>query len=147
MKEHKVLGGFVLALLILIAASYLFPLVFMLISSFKSNGQLMKSIWSLPSGYGFKNYEFVFANYDIARMFLNSIVLSAGGVVALVAATSVTAYVTAKFDFVGKKFVYGFAILVMLIPSIGSMSATYKLLHDIGPSWFPLRRAESPSSR
>ena len=133
MKGHKVLGVVVFIIFLLLAVTYIFPLLFMLFNSFKSNGQMLQNIWSLPtSDVGFSNYEYVFERYNIGRMFLNSIILTVGGVVLLVAAVSVTAYVTARFEFVGRRLVYGFAILVMLIPGIGTMSATYNLLNDLG---------------
>jgi ABC-type glycerol-3-phosphate transport system permease component len=61
-------------------------------------------------------------------MFLNSLILSIGGMLLSVIMSAMSAYVVAKYNFKGKNFIYGLAITIMLIPTSGSLAAQYKFM-------------------
>ena len=65
-------------------------------------------------------------------MFINSIILTLGGTIVSTIVASMTAYVIAKYDFVGRKFLYNMAIFTFIIPIVGNLPATYKLVNDLG---------------
>jgi raffinose/stachyose/melibiose transport system permease protein/N-acetylglucosamine transport system permease protein len=65
-------------------------------------------------------------------MFVNSIVLVIGCTFVSIFIPAITGYVVAKFEFPGRKLLYGVAISSMLIPAIGTLTATFQLMVDLG---------------
>ena len=62
----------------------------------------------------------------VMEMFLNSLIYAVGLTVFTMASEIIMAYAIAKYDFRLKKFFYGVAVVVMLIPIIGSLASEVK---------------------
>ena len=65
-------------------------------------------------------------------MTFNSFWFAAGTTIVRMIATTCFAYAVARFDFKGKKLLYGFVILQMMLPVYGSGAANYNLLYKFG---------------
>ena len=108
--------------LILLAAFFLFPLLFMFVSAFKSDeAQLMRDMGGiaavLPRGeLSFGNFVNVFHRVDYARAFFNSLFIVATTVVLGVFVNSLFAYALARFNFRGREFLLSAVIALMIIP-------------------------------
>ncbi len=63
-------------------------------------------------------------------MYLNSIILTFGCTFLSLFSCSATAYVLSKYDFPGKSAMYTAAIVIMMIPTMGSMAAMYRLYNQ-----------------
>lgn len=66
------------------------------------------------------------------EMFWNSIWFSVGATLMKMMATIFFAYAVARFEFPGRKLLYGFVILQMMLPVYGQTSANYSLLSKLG---------------
>jgi len=89
---RAVTGHAVLGLFALIA---LFPLLLVLINSFKTNPQILKSPFALPKGLQFGNFSTAWEYGQFSRGFLNSIVLTGTAVIVTLVASSLAGYVLA----------------------------------------------------
>lgn len=70
-------------------------------------------------------------NVTIVGMFVNSLVY-AGGTSALgVLFCAITAYVTAKYKFPGRNFIYMYSIVVMMLPVVGTTAASINFFKDV----------------
>src|SRR5690606_27664182 len=89
---------------LLIAAVMLFPLFWMIASSFKTAEQLqaLPPVW-LPSSLGFEAYERAFSTVPFARSFLNSFVIAGGTTVGIIVTSVMAGYVFAKLRFRGRE--------------------------------------------
>lgn len=121
---------------ILYSASLIFPYLIVVSNSFKNLSEYSQSIFSLPkqlfiSGDIFKNYREVFVEYDVFQMFLNTIVLTACGTVVGVLFPSTVAFILAKYDFRFNKTIYTIAIIFMMVPGVGTLTATVKLFNEL----------------
>jgi multiple sugar transport system permease protein len=109
-------------LLVALAAFFLFPLVFMFVSSIKNDElQIMKDMTSanafIPSGdIGFQNYQDVFARIPFFRAFLNSLIVVIITVVLGLGVNSLFAYALARFRFVGRDFLLTLVVSLVIIP-------------------------------
>lgn len=119
--------------------SIIFVLYFGFLTSIKHDLDFTgdKNIFGFPSakwGWHFSNYLAVFdkcrvpiildnrtSYVYIEQMFLNSLVYSVITTVFAIASQLVVAYAVAKYDFKLKKVYYNVAIIVMLIPIVGSL--------------------------
>jgi len=108
-------------LMILLAIFFLFPLIFMLVSSLKGDeGQVLRDMSSLqafvPSSISFQNYQDVFKNVPFGRNMLNSVIVT-GGIVALgLLVNSMIAYSLARINFRGRSIVLAVVVSLIIIP-------------------------------
>ena len=72
------------------------------------------------------------------EMFWNSAWFSVGATLMKMMATIFFAYAVARFEFPGRKLLYGFVILQMMLPVYGQTSANYSLLSKLGMVDTPL---------
>jgi len=82
-----------------------------------------------------ENYEKAFTlDFDgktLPDMIVNSIILVIGCTFLNVSIPAFAGYVVAKYNFRLKKWISIFAIITMVIPTVGSVSATYKFIFEL----------------
>lgn len=112
------------------------PLIWTFINSFKNNRDFFDDIWGLPKKFLTENYVSAFklkvGRTNLAGMFLNSFILVVGCTAASIFVSTLCAYVVSKFKFRGRQVIYTVAIATMLIPTVGTLTATYKLMVTTG---------------
>ena len=127
-RLHKGIFAVVSALFFLYMLTLIFPFVWMLLNSLKTNMDFFKDIWSLPEKPLLSNYVNVWDQMNLLVYFGNSIKLTLLGPLASILTASMASYVIAKYKFKLSKLLYTMAIVVMLIPSIGTIAALYKFM-------------------
>lgn len=110
MKKEKISSGklykiFVYVALITLAISIIVPVVWVFMSSLKTNAEFQGSPWSLPASFYIQNFLDAFEKANMAEYFLNSVIVTALGLLLLVVIALPASYVLARFDFKGKKFI------------------------------------------
>ncbi|WP_214626627.1 carbohydrate ABC transporter permease [Paenibacillus agaridevorans] len=133
-KLQKAVIGLFFVLFVLYALSLIFPFLWTLYNSFKTNREFFAEggVWSLPQQWMVSNYAKVWNEYNMVTYFWNSIKLTAIGTAISVLSAAMASYIVAKYDFKLKRVIYITAISVMLIPAIGSISALYKFMNETG---------------
>ena len=134
-------------------ALYAFTLIFAMLwafsASLKSQKEFYDNVNGLPREWLFSNYGTAFkqvsANgHNMFEMFWNSVWYSCGGALLGVLTSAVTSYVVAKYKFPGRGFIYGVAIVTMMIPIVGSFPSQYKVytaLHMIDTPFLLITKA------
>lgn len=131
---ERIILGIIFIIFTIYAISLVFPFAWSFVNSFKTSAEFFQvdSVWKLPETWMVSNYTNVLKQYDIGRMFLRSIYITVAGTVLAVLMSAATAYVVSKYQFKFRNVIYITAITVMVIPTVGSLSATFKLVTDIG---------------
>lgn len=111
----------------------LFPLYWILITSFKSPGSINRfplEYW--PSEPSLDNYTGLFETSSFGTFLLNSAIVAvvAGGAATLIAMLS--AYVLARFQFRGKGAVMIAFLVTQMIPSFIALGPLYSMMSDLG---------------
>lgn len=135
--KEKIVLWVVFAVFLLYAISLLIPYVWAIFSSLKTDDEYYEKVFAWPKDWLFNNYvnafsQFKVGNVSFAEMFANSIWLALAGTFVSVMVTSMTAYTVAKYQFFGSKFLYKLAIFLMVIPVVGNLPATYRLIVSAG---------------
>jgi multiple sugar transport system permease protein len=110
------------ALLIALAAFFLFPLVFMFVSSIKNDElQILKDMTNMnafiPNGdIGLQNYKDVFDRVPFMRAFFNSLFIVTTTVILGLGLNSLFAYALARFRFLGRDFLLTLVVSLVIIP-------------------------------
>lgn len=108
--------------MILLAFFFLFPIVFMLVSSIKTNEtQIVRDMGGLtafiPYGeLGFQNYLDVFRQMPFGRFMFNSVFIVTSTVIGGLLINSLIAYALARLRFTGRQFILVLIIALIIIP-------------------------------
>ena len=134
----RIAKGIMFFVFFIYAASLIFPFVWMFLNMFKTNAEFFQDVWSWPKDFsnGWINLKTVLnrkmMGSNVWEMTLRSFFIATIGTLLSLASASCVAYVVAKFKFFGRNALYILAVMVMVVPTIGSTSATYKLIGDLG---------------
>ena len=117
---------------ILILAVVIFPFVWMILSTFKLQKDIIKwppSIW--PKAWTVQNYIKVFKRIPLATYIRNTVIFAGGVSVCSALLDSLAGYAFARLNFKGKKWLFNLIILTMLIPFQIIMIPLYMELNDM----------------
>jgi multiple sugar transport system permease protein len=107
-----------------------FPIVYLVIMSFKSYGEIVANFWALPDPWLFGNYAHGWA--VISRYLVNTIALVIGATVLTVVCASLCSYAFARHSFPGRQLLYFALIGLMMIPASLTLLPRYVLVKDLG---------------
>lgn len=93
------------ALILLMAASIVVPVVWVLLASMKTKGEFYGSPWTLPDGLHWQNFVDAFVDAQMGRYFLNSVLVTVLGLVLVLLVAVPAAYVIARVEFRGRRLV------------------------------------------
>lgn len=137
----RVLWSLVGWLALVYCASLLVPLFWMLYTSFKSGFEYTIDTFGLPNEWHFENYAKILPMikveesgviYDLPIMLFNSFYHAFVGPLQSNFWMAVVAYVIARINFKGGRFIYNLGLVIMLIPLTGSTAATMIFKQKIG---------------
>jgi len=117
--------------LLSVTVTCLYPLLWMVSSSLKTQETIFKDISLIPHQFNFMNYFYAVKEGDFGRYFLNSIVYTASVVVGIVLISSLAAYAFSRLKFPGRGIIFGVFLAAMMIPIPGSFVALYVLLNKL----------------
>jgi raffinose/stachyose/melibiose transport system permease protein len=108
------------------------PILWVILSSFKTNGEIMSGPFVLPSIINFNAYVYLFEKYDFATYALNSLMVSVVPTVLSLAFFSMAAYVIAKYRFWGKNLFYALFTITLLVPAHSRTQPIFSLIINLG---------------
>jgi multiple sugar transport system permease protein len=109
------------------------PFVWMLLSSFKTEGEIRQvpMTW-LPEDVTFANYGDLFERLDFPTYFTNSAVVAVVTTVGNLLFCSAAGYALAKLPFPGKRVLFGMVLGTIMVPSIVTMVPLFVLSSNLG---------------
>lgn len=117
--------------LLAVAVTCLFPLVWMVSSSLKTQETIFKDTSLIPHEFHFENYYLAWKEGGFGRYFLNSLIYTVSVVFGIVIISSLAAYAFSRFKFPGKNFLFYMFMAAMMIPIPGSFVPLYVLLNKL----------------
>ena len=124
-KAARVFSYLFMALRVLVA---LFPIVWVVLSSFKTNREILSNGLQLPSTFSFSGYKQALEMAPILKFFVNSLIVSFASTALNVFILAMAGYVFAKKKFRFKNLIFGILSLSMVIPSTALMSPVYTVI-------------------
>ena len=124
-KAARVFSYLFMALCVLVA---LFPIVWVVLSSFKTNREILSNGLQLPSTFSFSGYKQALEMAPILKFFVNSLIVSFASTALNVFLLAMAGYVFAKKKFRFKNLIFGILSLSMVIPSTALMSPVYTVI-------------------
>lgn len=106
------------------------PMLYMISTSLKPNGALYDyppKYFPALSEITIENYKYIIGQGKFYLNFLNSAFVSIAAVLVTAMIASALGFVIARFDFPGKKFLFAFIVLTMIIPGLTLIVPQYEL--------------------
>jgi len=131
-KSKKVVVNTLIHLfLISVAITCLYPLLWMIVSSLKTQDMIFKDISLIPHQFRLENYLRAWQEGGFGRNFINSIIYTVSVVFGIVIISSMAAYAFSRLRFPGSKWLFIMFMAAMMIPIPGSFVALYVLLNKL----------------
>lgn len=121
----KIAMYFVLVFTVVVS---LFPILWVLFSSFKTNNEIMSSPFSLPSSINFDAYVYLFQKYDFLTYTLNSLMVSVIPTAISLLIFTMGAYAIGKYNFPGKNLFYALFTITLLVPAHSRTQPIFSLI-------------------
>ncbi|UUX35482.1 carbohydrate ABC transporter permease [Fundicoccus culcitae] len=122
--------------LIILALIWLFPAVFGLLTSFKSQGDIMNvGFRMLPANWVMQNYVKLLQNGSsapIVTWFFNSLFVSTTHSLLVVLIVSLTAFGYTRINFKGRDFLFYSILAISMFPSAVNIIPSYKIVDSFG---------------
>lgn len=140
-KKNNALKWVLTIFMLIVGIICITPFIFMVSSSFKVSGEVMKFPWHLiPESPTIQNFIGLFTNgiYNFQKWYANTIVMTALTIIIKVFFVSFTAYGFAKINFKGKDVIFLVLLSAMMIPSdimILPRYIIFKDLHILDTMW------------
>ncbi len=140
--KNGVLGVILNGILMIFSLTCIFPLVWMLYSSFKEKRAFNADIMGLPTEPTLVNYIRILTNsdYHLAESMWNSVRTTALSVFFIVLFGFIVGYILARVRFRGNRLLYMMFLMGMLIPIHSLLVPIYVVFNNTGMSnkWFTL---------
>ncbi|HEV7812556.1 MAG TPA: carbohydrate ABC transporter permease [Leifsonia sp.] len=120
--------------LTLIALLIVLPLVWIVLTSFKTDGDAIRNPFSaLPNPFSIDAYTTLSGGQQpIFRWFLNSLLAATLQTAIILITASAAAYALARLEFRGKKLVFGAIVATLLVPPVIFLIPNYLIVQNLG---------------
>ena len=131
-RGDKVVAGVSHTMLTLWSLMVLVPLLWTLMSSFKTTKEIFASPFSLPKVWQFQNYVNAWNTAGIGNYFLNTVIVVSCSLVIVMVLGSMCAYVLARFVFPGYRAVYYLMLAGLTFPVFLAIVPLFFILKNMG---------------
>ena len=132
-RSYRMVRALMYALLGIWTLLVIYPLLWSILGSFKTNQQfLLNAPWSLPEWpFEWANFTTVWNNYHLGTYFMNSLLVTVVSTVLALLLSSTTSYIIARFPFRGSMALYNLYLSSMMIPLILGLIPLFFLLSNL----------------
>ncbi|MFI6284921.1 carbohydrate ABC transporter permease [Streptomyces sp. NPDC051018] len=127
----SVLNVFSHGVLVIWAIMVVLPLLWAVMTSFKTDRAIFSSPWALPDKLHFENWSRAWSEAHMSDYFLNTVLVVGGSLIGTLLFGSMAAYVLARFDFPGNRFIYFLFIGGMSFPVILALVPLFYVLQNM----------------
>lgn len=109
-----------------------FPLVWLLLSSFKTNIEILNSAFSWPKTPSWYGYQQAVAVSKIHLRYATSLIVSLSATALCLLIYSMAGYVLARYEFRFKKAIFALLISSLLVPTEAMIQPIYRVINQLG---------------
>lgn len=108
------------------------PMLWTLLSSFKSTKEIFASPFGLPAQWNFDNYVSAWGKYNFGQMFLNTVVVVGSALLLVMLLGAMCAYVLARFSVPGSRVIYYLMLAGLTFPVFLAIVPLFFILQGMG---------------
>lgn len=127
------MGGAALAQTVLLVNTLLvlLPMVFMVLSSFKTTREIFQRPFSLPANLAWQNYSAVWEAAHFSLYFRNSVIVTAASMVLILVTSTLAAYALGRYQFRGNDVIYLYFLTGIMVPIRLAIIPLFILMRDL----------------
>ena len=110
----------------------IFPILWVMISAFKTNGEILSTPLSWPSSFSLDTFVQLFETYNFPLYLVNSLLAAGTSTLVSLLFYAMGAYVIAKFEFPGRKLLFILFTITLLVPSHSKTQPIFSLIMNLG---------------
>ena len=136
-RQNKTIGNGVrftlrYAIMLFVVVICIFPLVWVLLSSFKTNIEIMASAFSIPKTPSFIGYKIAMETAALHKRFLTSLIVSSSATIISLCIYGMAGYALARVSFPFKSAIFALLISSLLIPTNAMIQPVYTVIKGLG---------------
>ena len=108
------------------------PLIWAVVSSFKTDDEILNDPWSLPASPQVGNWARAWTEASIGRYFLNSVLVVGGALLLTMLLGSLVAYALARYEFRGNRAIYYTFVAAMFFPVFLALVPLFFVVQQLG---------------
>jgi N-acetylglucosamine transport system permease protein len=120
------------ASLIIWAAIVIFPMIWLIYSSFKTDQEIFFEPWALPQSLQWANFQRAWIEVHIGQYFINSLRVVVPGVTLTLVVSAMASYILARFRFPGNRIIFYLFMAGLLFPVFMALVPLFFLARDLG---------------
>lgn len=124
--------GLYYGFLVFVTLAALGPIVWIMVSSLKTNPQILSNGGFLPHPITDAGYRNVFSEVHLQTALLNTFIYAAGGTIGALTAGFLAAYPTSRLTFPGRHFMTVAFTVALAIPIVGLLVPEFFIVRDLG---------------
>lgn len=129
---ERVVGVSAHAVLILWTLIVLLPMLWTLLSSFKTSGEIFDSPFKPAATPQWSNYVNAWVEAGIGQSFLNTVLVVGAALIMVMVLGAMCAYVLARFNFFGRRFIYYAMMAGLTFPVFLAIVPLFFVLKNLG---------------
>jgi raffinose/stachyose/melibiose transport system permease protein len=114
--SQRLIHGFSYLLMVAVVIITIYPVLWMIFGSLKSDAEFYSNIWGFPRNPVWGNYQSAWVQGNIGMKFVNSAIATIGTLAIVLPFTSLAAYAFAKLKFPGSSILFYFFLLSLMVP-------------------------------
>ncbi len=131
-SKYKKYHYVIIAFLAVLSAIMMYPMVWMFLTSFKSNAEIRTYRTKvLPVEWTLEGYRSAFERAPVAGWFANSMFVTICVTAAVILTSTLIGYVFAKYEFRGKKLLFVLLLATMMVPPQVTMIPRYLMIQKM----------------
>ncbi len=114
--DKKKIGNIKLVISIIMSFVFLFPLLWIILTSLKSDLEVRTTVSIFPTKYIWRNYIDAWNYTNFGRQFLNSIIMSVSVTIGQLITSALAGYAFARLHFKGKNVTFALVLATLIVP-------------------------------
>ena len=110
----------------------IFPILWVIMSAFKTNGEILSDPLALPTSISFDTFIHLFENYNFLQYFLNSLIAAGVSTAVSLLFYAMSGYVLAKYKFPGRTLLFMLFTVTLLVPAHSKTQPIFRLIMELG---------------
>lgn len=128
-KKFEPSIGFIYAFLIIWAMTTVYPIIWVVLNSFKDKKQIVSNSFALPIGdlFTLDNYVKAFGKFKILAAYRNSIVVSATVAIVVILLAGLASYALVRYAFPGRDMLNSIVLAAMMFPVFATIIPVFRM--------------------
>lgn len=110
----------------------IFPILWVIMSAFKTNGEILSDPLALPTSISFDTFIHLFENYNFLQYFLNSLIAAGVSTAVSLLFYAMSGYVLAKYKFPGRTLLFMLFTVTLLVQAHSKTQPIFRLIMELG---------------